>query len=38
MRLALTVVAPALRRAADVLLVADPATSMADIATELPHR
>jgi S-DNA-T family DNA segregation ATPase FtsK/SpoIIIE len=35
MRLALTVVSPAVRRAADVLLEADPATSMADVAAEL---
>jgi S-DNA-T family DNA segregation ATPase FtsK/SpoIIIE len=35
MRMALTVVAPAMRRAADVLLTADPATQMADIAAEL---
>ena len=35
MRVALTVVAPATRRAADVLLEADPATPMADIAAEL---
>jgi DNA segregation ATPase FtsK/SpoIIIE, S-DNA-T family len=35
MRMALTVVAPAMRRAADVLLEADPATPMADIAAEL---
>ena len=35
MRVALTVVAPAMRRTADVLLEADPATPMADIAAEL---
>ena len=35
MRVALTVVAPAMRRTADVLLEADPATTMADIAAEL---
>ena len=35
MRVALTVVAPAMRRAADVLLEADPVTPMADIAAEL---
>jgi len=35
MRVALTVVAPAMRRTADVLLEADSATPMADIAAEL---
>ena len=35
MRVALTVVSPAMRRTADVLLEADPATPIADIAAEL---
>ena len=35
MRVALTVVAPAMRRTADVFLEADQATPMADIAAEL---
>ena len=35
MRVALTVVAPTMRRTADVLLEAEPATTMADIAAEL---
>ena len=35
MRLALTVVSPAARRTADVVVEADPATPVADIAAEL---
>ena len=35
MRLALTVVSPAARQAADVMLEADPATPVAEIAAEL---
>jgi DNA segregation ATPase FtsK/SpoIIIE, S-DNA-T family len=37
MRLALTVVSPAARHAADVVLDADPASAVADLAAELDH-